>query len=83
MVMGIEKVSKSLPIKPPKEIWSSLNSGVLSRGLQRAFPNSKVFGVQTGHNPNERERGRAIIIKSKYDFNQPLKKPFHHASNIC
>jgi len=74
MVKEIEKVVKSLPIKPPQEIWSSLNSGVLSRGLQRAFPKSKVYGVQTGHIPTERERGRAIIIKSKYDFNQPCKK---------
>ena len=74
MVKGIEKVAKSLPIDPPKEIWTSLNSGVLSRGLQTAFPKSKVYGVQTGHNPTEREKGRAVIIKSPYKFNQPCKK---------
>ena len=85
MVKGIEKVAKSLPIQPPKEIWSSVSSGVLSRGLQTAFPNSKVYGVQTGHNPTEREKGRAIIIKSPYQFNQPCKKkdlpPFPSSSH--
>ena len=83
MLKGIEKVAKSLPIEPPQEIWSSLNSGVLSRGLQTAFPKSKVYGVQTGHNPTEREKGRAIIIKSPYQFSQVCKKndlDTHHRS---
>jgi len=44
-----------------------------------------VYGVQTGHNPTEREKGRAIIIKSPYQFNQPCKKkdlpPFPSSSH--
>ena len=54
--------------KTPPEVWSCMSSGVLSRGLQIAFPNSKVFGVQVGHNTDERERGRASVYKSRYDF---------------
>jgi hypothetical protein len=58
----------------PTEIWSAISSGVLSRGLQIGFPNSKVIGVQIGHDTTEKERGRADLYRSKYKFSQPCKK---------
>ena len=39
----------------PKEVWTVLSSGVLSRGLQKAWPNAKVYGVQIGHNSTKEE----------------------------
>jgi len=69
----ISRIASNLPIKP-KEVWTCISSGVLSRGLQKAWPDAKVYGVLTGHGTNERERGRAEIIKSKYKFNQKCKK---------
>jgi hypothetical protein len=73
----ISRIASNLPIKP-KEVWTCISSGVLSRGLQKAWPDAKVYGVLTGHGTNERERGRAEIMKSKYKFNQkckPSEKP--------
>ena len=63
----------SLDIEPPKEVWTVMSSGVLSRGLQ--MPNGfKIYGVRIGHNTTERERGRAETYVSKYKFNQECKK---------
>ena len=73
MVSLVHKVASSIDLNPP-EVWSSISSGVLSRGLQQAFPDSKVYGVQVGHNTTESEQGRAHLIKSKYKFSQKCKK---------
>jgi hypothetical protein len=73
----ISRIASNLTIKPT-EVWTCISSGVLSRGLQKAWPDAKVYGVLTGHGTNERERGRAEIIKSEYKFNQkckPSEKP--------
>lgn len=64
----------SLDIEPPKEVWSVLSSGVLSRGLQAAWPNAKVYGVKIGHNTTDRERGRAEFFTSPYKFQQECKE---------
>ena len=58
----------------PKEVWTVMSSGVLSRGLQKAWPNAKVYGVQIGHNTTEDEMGRAETFRSKYKFQQECKK---------
>ena len=41
IVQAMCKLSKSLDIQP-KEVWTVLSSGVLSRGLQMAWPDAKV-----------------------------------------
>lgn len=74
IIETIKKVALSLEIEPPKEIWTVMSSGVLSRGLQLAFPNAKVFGVQIGHNTTEKEMGRAITYRSKYKFVDECKE---------
>jgi len=58
----------------PKEVWTVMSSGVLSRGLQKAWPNAKFYGVQIGHNTTEEEMGRAETFRSKYKFQQECKK---------
>ena len=58
----------------PKEVWTVMSSGVLSRGLQNAWPDAKVYGVRIGHNTTDRERGRAETFKSKYQFHQECKE---------
>ena len=68
----VARIASSLPIQP-KEVWSCISSGVLSRGLQKAWPTAKVYGVRVGHNTTDRERGRAEIFISKYKFTQKCK----------
>ena len=70
----MKNAALSLDIEPPKEVWTVMSSGVLSRGLQLAWPNAKVYGVRIGHNTTERERGRFETFLSKYKFNQECKE---------
>ena len=58
----------------PTEVWTVISSGVLSRGLQRCWPDAKIYGVKIGHNTTEREMGRAECYRSKYKFQQECKK---------
>ena len=57
----------------PKEVWTVMSSGVLSRGLQGAWPDAKVYGVKIGHNTTPREQGRAETFKSDYKFHHECK----------
>ena len=57
-----------------KEVWTVMSSGVLSRGLQMAWPDAKVYGVRIGHKTTKRERGRAETFVSKYKFQQDCKE---------
>ena len=68
------RAALSLDIDEPQEVWTVMSSGVLSRGLQNAWPLAKVFGVQIGHNTTEEEMGRAETFRSNYKFNQNCKK---------
>jgi hypothetical protein len=69
IIEGIRKTALSLGINPPKEVWTVMSSGVLSRGLQRAWPDARIYGVQIGHGTTKEEMGRAITI--------PKRIPFH------
>lgn len=84
IVDEISRIASSLPIKP-KEVWSCISSGVLSRGLQKAWPDAKVYGVRVGHKTTNRERGRAELFYSKYDFTEKCKDnekpPFPSSEN--
>ena len=73
----IQSLAKQIGDEYPEkfsEIWSVGSSGTLSRGLQWAFPNLKVYVVSVGHKMSERERGRAILYQSPYKFETPIKK---------
>lgn len=67
IVETIANIARKLPVQP-KEVWSVMSSGVLSRGLQMAWPDAKVYGVQIGHGTTEREMGRAIAIPKRMPF---------------
>lgn len=72
-VLGsIIKVARSLDVKPT-EIWTVASSGTLNRGLQLAFPDVPAFAVEIGHKMTDREKGRAITMRSPYKFDQAVK----------
>ena len=74
IIEAMTQTALSLNVNP-KEIWTVMSSGVLSRGLQAAWPNAKVYGVRIGHNTTRREQGRAETFKSDYKFHQECKEP--------
>ena len=74
IIEAMTQTALSLNVNP-KEVWTVMSSGVLSRGLQAAWPNAKVYGVRIGHNTTRREQGRAETFKSKYKFQQECKEP--------
>lgn len=74
IIDAMRRAALSLDIEPPKEVWTVMSSGVLSRGLQLAWPDAKVYGVQIGHNTTDREIGRAETMRSKYKFHQECKE---------
>ena len=73
IVQAMCEVAKSLDVNP-KEVWSVMSSGVLSRGLQLAWPEAIVYGVKIGHNTKKQEQGTARCFRSKYKFQQKCKK---------
>ena len=74
IVEAMTQTALSLDINPT-EVWTVMSSGVLSRGLQAAWPNAKVYGVRIGHNTTRIEQGRAETFKSDYKFHQECKEP--------
>ena len=73
IIEAMTRAALSLDIQPI-EVWTVMSSGVLSRGLQNAWPDAKVYGAQIGHNTTEEEMGRAETFRSKYTFQQECKK---------
>lgn len=71
-IEAIRKQASSLPIDPD-EVWSVISSGTLSRGLQKAFPNADVYGVQVGKSVDAKSAGRAKIIECPLAFGKPVK----------
>ena len=73
IIEAMTRTALSLNVNP-KEVWTVMSSGVLSRGLQSAWPDAKVYGVQIGHNTTDEEMGRAETFRSKYKFQQECKE---------
>jgi hypothetical protein len=75
-VLGsIMKVARSLNVNPT-EIWTVASSGTLSRGLQMAFPDVPVYAVEVGHKMSDYEKGRAIVMRSPYGYDQPVEEEY-------
>ena len=74
IIEAMTQTALSLNVNPT-EVWTVMSSGVLSRGLQAAWPNAKVYGVRIGHNTTRIEQGRAETFKSDYKFHQECKEP--------
>jgi threonine dehydratase len=56
--------------RPPTEVWCVASSGVLTRGLQAAWPHAKHYAVEIGHSPTREQLGKATAFKSAYEFSQ-------------
>jgi hypothetical protein len=84
MIEAITRAAASIGVRP-REVVSVVSSGVLSRGLQAAFPSATVFGVCVGHNPTKEEFGRAHRIEKQREFQQECpegeRPPF--PSSLC
>lgn len=69
----------------PEQVWSAMSTGVLSRGLQLAWPEADFHGVAVARNIKAGERGRATIHSHPFAFLKDehilLRPPFPSASN--
>jgi hypothetical protein len=52
----------------PKEMWSVVSTGVLTRGMQIGFSNTKMKGVAVARNMKHGELGRTEIISEPLPF---------------
>lgn len=76
---AIADVARSLPITPA-EVWSVAGSGMLTRALQRAWPDARFHVVRVGKEP---EIGRARLYAARETFDQDarIRPPFPSCSN--
>lgn len=70
-VAGIAKTARAAAdfqtkggYKAVKEVWCVISTGVLSRGLQLAFPAANHFAVAVARNIKEGERGKIVQLFS-------------------
>jgi hypothetical protein len=72
-------VRRRLFAQPP-EVWTVAGSGVLSRALQRVWPEAEFHAIQIGHAPNI---GRAILHRApeRFEDDAKLPPPFPSCSN--
>lgn len=59
-----------LGLPEPKQMWTVVSTGVLTRGLQIGFPNADMFGVCVARNMKKGELGRTRIFSEKKAFTQ-------------
>lgn len=71
MVAAIGGLAASLGQGFP-EVWCCAGSGVLTRGLQRAWPDARHVAVRIGAAPNA---GRAVVLQAPETFEQDAKEP--------
>lgn len=69
----------------PKEVWSAISTGVLSRALQIAWPNADFNAVAVARNIKDGELGRATVWSHPKEFSQNVapqyEPPFPSALN--
>jgi hypothetical protein len=72
-------VARRLFVQPP-QVWSVAGSGVLTRALQRVWPEAEFHAVQIGHAPDV---GRAILHRApeRFEDDAKLPPPFPSCSN--
>lgn len=71
-VSAIAKVASGLPGPAPEEVWCVAGSGVLTRALQRAFPDARHHAVQIGRDPDV---GLAQLWKAPEAFEDDATDP--------
>lgn len=79
-VDAIASVARELPGDPPSEVWSVAGSGVLTRALQRAWPDASFHAVQIGKDP---DIGNATlhVAPEKFEDDATDPPPFPSCSN--
>lgn len=79
-VEAIASVARELPGPAPAEVWCVAGSGVLTRALQRAWPDAKHHAVQIGRDPDV---GDAQLWKApeKFEDDATDPPPFPSCSN--
>lgn len=72
---GIVRVADNLAkvYGEPKEVWSVISTGVLSRGLQIGWPSAEFKNVAVARNIKAGEGGRAELFSHPLAFTQPVK----------
>tara|TARA_R110000796_G_scaffold5948_3_gene21752 strand:+ start:3185 stop:4108 length:924 start_codon:yes stop_codon:yes gene_type:complete len=69
--MGVRLIHDFFKDKPhPKRMWSVISTGVLSRTLQIALPNTEFFNVAVSRNIQQGDLGRANFISYHKAFSQ-------------
>jgi hypothetical protein len=58
----------------PDEVWCASGSGVLARGLAKAWPNARRHVVEVGRTLSPQEVAGATIHKAGIDFSKALKE---------
>lgn len=71
IVAACEAIKKEY--KAPKEIWSVMATGVLSRALQLGFPDTAFRAVAVGRALQPGDRGSAAVLKYPAEFHKPAK----------
>lgn len=76
----VAAAARALPIAEPAEVWCVAGSGVLTRGLQAAWPDAAHHAVQIGQRPNV---GAARLWQAPEPFGRDaeLPPPFPSCSN--
>lgn len=69
---AIAEIALELPGPAPTEVWSVAGSGVLTRALQKAWPDAEFHAVQIGREP---EIGKARLWKAPEKFEDDAKSP--------
>lgn len=57
----------------PEEAWSVISTGVLSRSMQIAWPNTEFHAVAVARNLKAGELGRAEVLSAPEQFTQAVK----------
>lgn len=72
-------VARSLPVRP-REVWSVVGSGALSRALQRAWPDAEFHAVRVGVEPDA-GRAKLYVAPEKFEDVARDAPPFPSCAN--
>lgn len=72
---AIDKISEAALMTglDPDEVWCASGSGVLARGLAKAWPNARRHVVEVGRTLSSADVAGATIHKAGIDFSKALK----------
>lgn len=68
----LQVVQKTCRVVTPSEVWCAAGSGVLTRTLQKAFPNIPHYAVRVG---KAADVGGAIMLTAPEKYEQRTKRP--------